>query len=139
MARTLYPHDEGEQKTWMKLHQKRLLDQGRIEKLVDALRSIQSGSPEVANKLRQVPPPTLQTRIVQEMCGIHRIGLLRIFEDFLQSNPAARKLCVICAGTGAKCTQNSSNQLHASPLFSVSCVLWLFGMGSTCRAHHLLS
>ena len=36
----------------MKLHQKRLLDQGRIEKLVEALRSIKSSHPEVVEKLR---------------------------------------------------------------------------------------
>jgi len=52
VARRLYPHDEGKQKGWMKLHQKRLLDRGNIEKLVDALRSIQSSNPDVAEKLR---------------------------------------------------------------------------------------
>jgi len=52
VARRLYPDDEGKRKGWVKLHQKRLLDQGRIEKLVRALRSIKSGNPEVAEKLR---------------------------------------------------------------------------------------
>jgi hypothetical protein len=52
VARTLYPADEGKRKAWMKFHQKRLLDKGKIEKLVDALRSIPSRRPEVAEKLR---------------------------------------------------------------------------------------
>jgi hypothetical protein len=52
VARSLYPHDEGKQKAWMKVHQKRLLDKGKIEKLVEALRSIPSSSPEVTEKLR---------------------------------------------------------------------------------------
>ena len=52
VARRLYPNDEGKQKAWMKVHQKRLLDKGKIEKLVDALRSIRSSHPEVMEKLR---------------------------------------------------------------------------------------
>jgi len=36
----------------MKIHQKRLLDRGKIEKLVAALRSIESDNPEVAEKIR---------------------------------------------------------------------------------------
>ena len=52
LARRLYPNDEGKQKAWMKVHQKRLLDKGKIEKLVEALRSIPSSNPEVAAKLR---------------------------------------------------------------------------------------
>lgn len=52
LARRVYPNDEGKQKGWMKVHQKRLLDRGKIEKLVKALRSIQSDNPEVAEKLR---------------------------------------------------------------------------------------
>jgi hypothetical protein len=52
LARRLYPNDEASQKAWMKTHQKRLLDQGKIEKLVNALRSIHSTNPEVAEKLR---------------------------------------------------------------------------------------
>ena len=52
VARKLYPNDEGKQKAWMKIHQKRLLDRGRIEKLVGALRSIESDSPEVTEKIR---------------------------------------------------------------------------------------
>lgn len=52
VARRLYPNEEGKQKAWMKVHQKRLLDKGKIEKLVEALRSIPSSHPEVAEKLR---------------------------------------------------------------------------------------
>jgi len=36
----------------MKLHQRRLLDKGKIEKLVEALRSIVSTNPEVVEKIR---------------------------------------------------------------------------------------
>ena len=52
VARKLYPNDRGKQKAWMKIHQKRLLDRGKIEKLVAALRSIESDNPEVAEKIR---------------------------------------------------------------------------------------
>ena len=52
VARKLYPNDEGKQKAWMKIHQKRLLDRGKIEKLVAALRSIESDNPEVTEKIR---------------------------------------------------------------------------------------
>jgi transposase len=43
LARKLYPNDTVSQKAWIKVHQKRLLDKGKIEKLVLALRS--TGSP----------------------------------------------------------------------------------------------
>ena len=52
LARRLHPNDEGNQKTWIKLHQKRLLDQGKIEKLVGALRLLISTNPELADKIR---------------------------------------------------------------------------------------
>ncbi len=52
LARQLYPNHEGQQKSWLKLHQKRLLDRGKIEKLVDALRALKSRNPQVAEKLR---------------------------------------------------------------------------------------
>ena len=52
VVRTLHPNDAGKQKAWMKVHQKRLLDKGKIEKLVSALRSLPSTNPEVAEKLR---------------------------------------------------------------------------------------
>ena len=52
VACKLYPNDQGKQKTWMKIHQKRLLDRGKIEKLVGALRSMESANREVAEKIR---------------------------------------------------------------------------------------
>ena len=52
LVRRLYPNDELGQKTWMKIHQKRLLDKGKIEKLVAAIRSIRPANPEVADKIR---------------------------------------------------------------------------------------
>ena len=52
LARRLHPNDSAAQKTWMKIHQERLLDQGEIEKLVTALRSIPSTNPELLNQLR---------------------------------------------------------------------------------------
>src|SRR5271169_501835 len=52
LARKLHPNDEVNQKAWMKVHQRRLLDQGKIEKLVSALRSIVSTDPAVIDKIR---------------------------------------------------------------------------------------
>jgi hypothetical protein len=52
VARCLYPHRQATQKAWVKTHQKRLLDEGKIEKLVVTLRSIDSDNPEIAEKLR---------------------------------------------------------------------------------------
>jgi hypothetical protein len=52
LVRRLYPNEEGTQKAWMKLHQKRLLDKGKIQKLVDLLRAIPSSNSEVAAKIR---------------------------------------------------------------------------------------
>ena len=51
-ARRLFPNEVGKQKAWMKIHQKRLLDRGKIEKLVGALRSMESDNREVAEKIR---------------------------------------------------------------------------------------
>jgi hypothetical protein len=52
LARSRYPQDEGKRKDWMKVHQKRLQDRGKSEKLVGALRSIPSPNSAVATKLR---------------------------------------------------------------------------------------
>jgi hypothetical protein len=52
VARQLYPQAEVQQKAWMKVHQKRLLDKGKIQKLVDVLRSIHAANPQVAEKIR---------------------------------------------------------------------------------------
>ncbi len=52
LARKLYPNDQVAQKAWMKLHQKRLLDKGKIETLVLALRAIDSTNAELLEKIR---------------------------------------------------------------------------------------
>ena len=52
LARKLYPNDQVNQKAWMKVHQKRLLDKGKIEKLVLSLRSTESTNAEVMEKTR---------------------------------------------------------------------------------------
>ena len=52
LVRKLHPNDAAGQKAWMKVHQKRLLDKGKIAKLVDALRAIHSTNPEVVEKIR---------------------------------------------------------------------------------------
>ena len=52
VARQLHPNEEVKQKTWMKIHQKRLLDKGKIEKLVAALRAIHTTNPQIAEKIR---------------------------------------------------------------------------------------
>ena len=52
LARRLHPNDSIKQKAWMKTHQKRLLDQGKIEKLVAALCSTSSNNAELTDKLR---------------------------------------------------------------------------------------
>ena len=52
LARKLYPNDAIMQKAWMKKHQRRMLDKGKIEKLVLSLRSIESNNPEVIEKIR---------------------------------------------------------------------------------------
>jgi hypothetical protein len=52
LARRLYPNDPAGQKAWMKVHQKRLLDKGKIQKLILALRSTESTDPGVLEKLR---------------------------------------------------------------------------------------
>jgi hypothetical protein len=48
----LYPNDPFGQQAWMKVHQKRLLDTGKIEKLVLSLRSARSTNTEVLEKIR---------------------------------------------------------------------------------------
>jgi hypothetical protein len=51
LARKLYPNQEAEQRRWMMVHQD-LLDEGKIEELVAALRAIDSPNPELADKVR---------------------------------------------------------------------------------------
>ena len=52
LARKLHPNDPASQKAWMKVHQKRLLDKGKIEKLVLALRSLDSTNTDLLEKIR---------------------------------------------------------------------------------------
>jgi hypothetical protein len=52
LARRLYPNDPVKQKAWMKVHQKRLLDKGKIEKLVAAIRALQPVRTDITEKLR---------------------------------------------------------------------------------------
>jgi len=51
LARRLYPNQEAEQRRWMMVQQD-LLDGGKIEELVSALRAIDSPNPEMADKIR---------------------------------------------------------------------------------------
>lgn len=52
VARRLYPQEEVAQKAWMNFHQKRLLDKGKIEKLVEVLKSVEGPTPEATGKIR---------------------------------------------------------------------------------------
>ena len=52
LARQLHPHDEKRRNAWIGLHQKRWLDKGKIQKLVEALRSIQTPDADLADKIR---------------------------------------------------------------------------------------
>jgi hypothetical protein len=52
VARKLYPSQEAEQKRWMGTYQEGLLDEGKIEELVVALRAINSVNPELLEKIR---------------------------------------------------------------------------------------
>jgi hypothetical protein len=51
LARKLHPNDEVNQNRWMMIHQD-LLDEGKIEKLVSSLRSMQTSNAELAEKIR---------------------------------------------------------------------------------------
>ena len=48
---SLYSHPEAEQRRWAMIHQD-LLEEGKIEELVVALRAIDGSTPEVAEKIR---------------------------------------------------------------------------------------
>src|SRR5256714_6430595 len=52
LARKLHPNDEKTQNAWIKAHQRKLLDKGKIEKLVAALRGIHTLNLEVAETIR---------------------------------------------------------------------------------------
>jgi hypothetical protein len=51
LARKLFPNQEAGQRRWMMIHQD-MLDEGKIEDVVAALRSIDSSTPELAEKIR---------------------------------------------------------------------------------------
>ena len=51
LARKLYPNQEAGQKRWMMVHQ-HMLDEGKMEGLVQSLRSIHADNPEVTEKIR---------------------------------------------------------------------------------------
>jgi hypothetical protein len=51
VARVLYPNDADQQKSWMIVHQKHLLDEGKIEELVAALRALDHSNPKVLEKI----------------------------------------------------------------------------------------
>jgi hypothetical protein len=52
LARKLYPNHLANQEAWIKIHQKRLLDTGKIENLVLSLHSLDSSNTEVLEKIR---------------------------------------------------------------------------------------
>jgi hypothetical protein len=52
LARKLYPNDTVSKNACIKIHQKRLLDKGKIEQLVLSLRSTQSTNADVLDKIR---------------------------------------------------------------------------------------
>jgi hypothetical protein len=52
LARQLHPSEEKRRNAWIGLHQKRWLDKGKIEKLVDSLLSIQTANPDLADRIR---------------------------------------------------------------------------------------
>ncbi len=80
LVRKLYPNDEAKQKAWMKIHQKRLLHKGKIEKLVDAI--------SARNRTRAMGPPAHayaakgQTRSML-LLSIH--ALSSAFKNFMSS------------------------------------------------------
>jgi hypothetical protein len=51
LARMLHPHEQVAQKRWMMIHQ-HMLDEGKIENLVSALRSIETCQVEIAEEIR---------------------------------------------------------------------------------------
>ena len=52
VARKLFPNQEAEQRHWIAIHQDQLLDEGKIEDLVSALRAVDSSNPELLEKIR---------------------------------------------------------------------------------------
>jgi hypothetical protein len=52
LVRKLHPNDQAKQTAWIRAHQKRLLDQGKVEELVAAIKSLRSDNPELTEKIR---------------------------------------------------------------------------------------
>ena len=52
LARKLYPNHQRRRNQWIGLHQKRWLDKGKITKLVESLRAIQTSDADLSEKLR---------------------------------------------------------------------------------------
>jgi hypothetical protein len=52
LARLLYPNQRKRQNAWIRLHQKRWLDKGKIGKLVASLRAIRVRDADLANRIR---------------------------------------------------------------------------------------
>jgi hypothetical protein len=67
LARKLYPNDAIMQKAWMKKHQRRMLDKGKIEKLALSLRSIEFKQPR---SHREDPH---RNRLLREKCRTHAL------------------------------------------------------------------
>ena len=61
LARKLYPNQEAEQRRWMMVHQD-LLDEGKIEEFVAALRAIDSSNLELATRSVSKPDISKTTR-----------------------------------------------------------------------------
>ena len=83
MARRLYPNQERHQKAWMKTHQKRLLDEGKTERLVSLLRSLASHHPEVAEMIRTEADyfeNNKERMRYREWTPLLSLGHLRVFE-----------------------------------------------------------
>lgn len=52
LARRLHPNNDKQQRAWIDKHQKRLLDKGNIEELVESLRCVRNSDAELAEKVR---------------------------------------------------------------------------------------
>jgi hypothetical protein len=52
LVRGLYPNDAIMQKAWLKKNQRRMLDKGKVKKLVRSLCSFESNNPDLIEKNR---------------------------------------------------------------------------------------
>lgn len=52
LARRLHPNNDKQQRCWINKHQKRLLDKGKVQKLVESLRSVRSSDAELSERIR---------------------------------------------------------------------------------------